>query len=73
MSIDPHELRALPTAEKLRLVEVLWDEIGAASAPLPLPKWLDEEAAARRDEMLNNPALGVDHDEVWRRIDRRNG
>ena len=73
MSIDPSELRALPTAEKLRLVELLWDEIGAASAPLPLPSWLDEEAAKRRDEMLNNPALGFDHDEVWCRIDRRNG
>ena len=72
MSIDTEELRALPPAEKLRLVEFLWDALGDSTAPIPLPDWVDREAAKRRDEM-RDPSLGLGHDETWRRIERRNG
>ena len=33
MAIDTDELRALPPAEKLRLVELLWDDLGDGTAP----------------------------------------
>ncbi|HUT10958.1 MAG TPA: addiction module protein [Thermoguttaceae bacterium] len=72
MSINTDELRALPPAEKLRLVELLWDDLGDSTASIPLPDWVDREAARRRDEM-RDPMVGLEHDETWRRIERRNG
>jgi hypothetical protein len=72
MPIDTDELRALPPAEELRLVELLWDDLGDSTAPIPLPDWVDREATRRRDEM-RDPTLGPGHDETWRRIERRNG
>ena len=72
MSIDADELRALPAAEKMRLVEMLWDDLGESTEPIPLPDWVDREAARRRDEM-RDPSCGISHKEAWQRIDRRNG
>lgn len=72
MAVNTDELRALPPAEKLRLVELLWDDLGDSTAPIPLPDWVDREAARRRDEM-RDPRFGLSHEETWRRIERRNG
>ena len=72
MSIDADELRSLPAAEKIRIVEMLWDDLGEATSPIPLPDWVDREAVRRRDEM-RDPSFGVSHDEAWRRIEERNG
>jgi putative addiction module component (TIGR02574 family) len=72
MSIDANDLHSLSNVEKLRLVEMLWDDLGGSNTPLPLPEWVDREAARRREE-LRDRSFGVSHDEVWRRIDSRNG
>jgi putative addiction module component (TIGR02574 family) len=72
MSIDANDLRSLSDAEKLRLVEMLWDDLGDSASPLPLPDWVDREAARRRDQM-RDPSFGISHQEVWNRIDSRNG
>jgi len=72
MSFDANQLHALPDVEKLRLVEMLWDDLGRSTAAIPLPEWVDREAARRREEM-RNPAFGITHEEAWRRIERRNG
>lgn len=72
MSIDLNALHALPVAEKLRIVETLWDDLGKSNEPIPLPEWVDQEAARRREEM-RDPSVGLSHEEVWRRIDNRNG
>lgn len=73
MSINIVDLRALPPLEKLQLVELLWDELGGTNVSIPLPEWVTQEAAKRLDEMTRDPSLGVPHDEVWRRIERRHG
>lgn len=74
MDIYTDAIRDLGPAEKLRLVEQIWDDLAADEAPLPLPNWAVTEAARRRDEMLANPELGSTHEEVWKRIsDSRNG
>ena len=73
ISIDTTALRALPPAEKLELVELLWDDLGAADAEIPLPDWIDAVARQRRDEMISGAVRGFSHDEVWRRIDGRAG
>ena len=37
----------LPIAERLQLVEDLWDSIAADNAELPLPQWQTDELKAR--------------------------
>ena len=61
-------LRALPPDEKLAIVTQLWDEL-AASAPLSLPSDELTEMNRRRGELLANPSIAIDADEVWRRVD----
>ena len=72
MSIDADELRALPAEEKLRLIELLWDDLSTTSEPIPLPEWVNEEACRRRAEM-RDPAVGLSHEQMWQRIDGRDG
>ncbi len=72
MSIDANELRSLPAAEKMRIVEMLWDDLGESTTPIPLPDWVEQEAGRRRDEM-RDPSSGLSHEETWQRIDGRNG
>lgn len=73
MSIDPNELLALSADEKLRLVELLWDNLGEATEPIPLPAWVDREGIRRRDELRTDSSLGFNHEETWQRIERRHG
>jgi putative addiction module component (TIGR02574 family) len=63
----PDALRALPPEQKLALVTELWDDL-AASAPITLPTEEMVEMQRRRDEMLANPGIAIDRDEVWRRV-----
>jgi putative addiction module component (TIGR02574 family) len=72
MDVYTDTIRNLPAADRLRLVERIWD--GLAEEPIPLPDWALKEASRRRDELLADPSLGVTHDDMWRRInDSRNG
>ena len=61
-------LRALSPDEKLAVVTQLWEDL-AASAPLRLPGDELAEMNRRRDELLANPDIAIDADEVWRRVD----
>ncbi|MEM6364764.1 MAG: addiction module protein [Planctomycetota bacterium] len=61
-------LRSLTPSEKLAVVTQLWDEL-AASAPLTLPDDELAEMNRRRDELLANPEIAIDVDEVWQRVD----
>ena len=72
MSIDINELHALPNSEKLRIVELLWDDLGSSSSPIPLPDWMTKEVERRREEM-KDPGYRLSHEETWRRIANRNG
>jgi putative addiction module component (TIGR02574 family) len=74
MDIYIDTIRDLGPAEKLRLVEQIWDDLAAEEASLPLPNWAIREATRRRDEMLADPNLGSTDEQVWKRInDSRNG
>lgn len=72
MSIDTNDLRVLPAAEKLRLVQWLWDNLGESSEPIPVPEWVERETKRRMEEM-RDPEFGLSHEEVWKRIDGQNG
>lgn len=69
MSIDITELRNLPTDEKLQIVELLWDDIGASKEPVTLHPWQFDEAKRRRNDLRRDPSMALDRDEVWRRVD----
>ncbi|MFN0056587.1 MAG: addiction module protein [Planctomycetales bacterium] len=73
MPINSIELRALPAAEKLQIVEMLWDELGESDVSIPLPEWVAQEAVRRRDEMQTDPSVGLTHEEAWRRIEAGDG
>lgn len=70
MSIDTAELLALPNEDKLRLIELLWENLDES---VPLPAHVVDEGLRRREEIIADPALGHDHETVWQRIERRNG
>jgi putative addiction module component (TIGR02574 family) len=74
MDIYTNTIRDLGPAEKLRLVEQIWDDLATESAAIPLPDWAVREAIRRRDEMLADANIGSTDEEVWKRInDSRNG
>ncbi len=61
-------LRALAPNQKLEIVTELWDDLAAAPPPA-LPGDELAEMSRRRDELLANPEIAIDADEVWRRVD----
>jgi hypothetical protein len=50
---------------------MLWDDLGDTGEAIPLPEWVQIEAARRHKEMVDDPSLGLSHQEVWDRIDKR--
>jgi putative addiction module component (TIGR02574 family) len=68
VSIDISELQNLPVAEKLRIVEALWDDIGASDEPIVLHPWQRDEAKRRSEEMKSDPSIAIDRAELWRRV-----
>lgn len=73
MHPEVEHLRHLPIAEKLQLVEDLWDEIGQSGESFPLPEWHRVEADRRAAELDADPTLALTREELWRRVDSRNG
>lgn len=66
-------LRTLPIAEKLRLVEDLWDDIGRSGESFPLPAWHRVEADRRAAELDADPSIALSREELWGRVDNRDG
>jgi putative addiction module component (TIGR02574 family) len=73
MDSEFERLRKLPIAEKLRVVEELWDEIGNSGESFPLPDWHRAEADRRAAELEADPSIALTREELWRRVDRGNG
>ncbi len=69
MSVDINDLKNLPVSEKLRIVEVLWDDIGASNEPIVLEPWQFEEANRRSKQLKADSSIAIDRDELWRRVD----
>ena len=60
------ELRNLPVAERLAIIDDLWTSIGETD--LELESGHVEEAQARWEELKSNPALGLTFDELKKRL-----
>lgn len=70
LSID-EQLSELTVGEKLALALRLWDDVAASEEPFPLGVWSREEARRRIAELKQDPTLGIDEAEVWRRVGER--
>jgi len=64
------EILALPVAERVRLVEAIWDSISAVPEALPLTDWQKQELDRRLAEFEANPEEGSTLEEVFARIRR---
>lgn len=72
MTIDTEELFSLPIEEKLRLVELIWENIENSSETLPIPQSTRDDVKKRRGEM-SDLKFGLSHDEIWQRVDGNDG
>lgn len=63
----------LSPAEKLQLVEDLWDDLAATPEAVPVHDWQKEELARRKANLINNPAAGLTWEGVTQRVRVRDG
>ena len=71
MNIQPEfaELFKLPPAERLQLVEDLWDSLIPREAELPVADWVKTELRERKKRFDANPESGMTWDDVVRSLD----
>ncbi len=67
--MDTTALHGLPNDEKLRIIFELWDDLTSSNPQIHLPTEVVAEAHRRRDELLTNPEIAIDDEELWRRVD----
>jgi putative addiction module component (TIGR02574 family) len=63
----------LSPAEKLQLVEDLWDDLARTPDAVPVHDWQKQELARRKANLANNPASGVSWERVQQRVRRPDG
>ena len=69
MAPEFQHLEKLPLAERIQLVEDLWDSIAQTSGEdLPVPEWQKAELERRRQEYLRNPESAKPWSEIKRSI-----
>ena len=71
MSVSREELRKLPFAERLELVEDLWDSIARESDQLTLTQAQMDELDRRLADYEADPDAGVPWEEVRDRVRNR--
>jgi len=73
MSPNVASIFDLSPAEKLQLVEDLWDDLTASPSDVPVPDWQKEELDRRKAKLKSYPASGLKWEEVKRRVRSRYG
>lgn len=63
----------LSPAEKLQLIEDLWDDLAATPEAVPVPEWQKGELDRRKANLRENPASGLTWEEVKCRVRGRHG
>lgn len=63
----------LSPAEKLQLVQDLWDDIAANPGDIPLPEWQKAELDKRIENFKKSSVPASEWEEVKRRIRARHG
>ncbi len=67
------QLSELGIAEKLQLVEDLWDEIASTPESVPLPAWQKEELARRKSARERSHDPGITWEEAKARARGQRG
>lgn len=68
------QLAQLPVAERLELVQELWDSIGESRDQLPVQEWHRQLALARLAEFDGREEqIGLSEEDVWNRVEQRRG
>lgn len=70
-STSTNDLTKLPVADRLRLIEELWDSLDADIEELPIPDCHREELDRRLDALDDGTSVGAPWDEVRQRIANR--
>jgi putative addiction module component (TIGR02574 family) len=71
MEPNANSIFELSAAEKLQLVEDLWDDFAANPSDVPVHDWQKEELARRRDNLIRNPGTGLSWEEMKVRVRNR--
>jgi len=71
--MSPESIFDLTPAEKLQLVEDLWDDIAGSPEDIPLHPWQVEELARRKENLQKNPNSVSSWEQVKARIRSRYG
>lgn len=61
----------LSPAEKLQLVQDLWDDLAASPENVPVFDWQIEELERRKENLKKNPGSALSWEEVKRRLRSR--
>lgn len=61
----------LSPAEKLQLVEDLWDNLASTPEVIPVPDWQKEELARRKANLIKNPAAGITWQVLMKKIETK--
>lgn len=69
MSFDRSELKKLSRDEKLQLFVALHDDLANSPEASQLSEDALKESLRRRDEMIADPSIAIDEEELWRRVD----
>lgn len=64
---------SLSKAEKLQLVEDLWDDIAANPDDIPVHDWQKDELDRRKANLVVNPKSALTWEEIVRRVRARHG
>ena len=73
MTRDGQSVFDLSPAEKLQLVEDLWEDLAATPEAVPVHDWQKAELARRQANLQRQPATGLAWEEVQRRVRARHG
>jgi putative addiction module component (TIGR02574 family) len=63
----------LSPAEKLELVEDLWDDLAATPEAVPVHEWQKQQLEHRRAALLQNPVSALSWEDVKQRVRARYG
>lgn len=67
--ITPAEIATLPAAERLRLIELLWDSLDIEAGDAAIPDWHQAEIDNRLGALEAGTSTGTSWSEVRQRIE----
>lgn len=69
METPIEQIQQLSVADRLSLVEQIWDGIGQSDEPLILRDWHKDEARRRASDLDADPGIAITREELWKRVD----